>query len=136
MSKSRAVVLTPFDAVGKRVQDTVRRALVDIGIEVIRLDDIRPGASWINAVSDAIRNSDFSIFDLSRHNPNVYYELGYAHSLRKPTILIISIEAKKPIPSDLQGYLYITYDPSDLSGLRDRITHVALQHIRRGGDDE
>jgi hypothetical protein len=121
MRKTRTLVITPFDAKGKRVLDTVRRALVDIGIEVLHFDNIAPGASWANAVMDAVRSCDFLVVDITRKNPNVFYELGLAHALRKPTVLITSAEDTSSLPSDLAGFQYIVYDPSNF---RDLINHI------------
>jgi hypothetical protein len=120
--KPRSLVITPFDASGRRILDAVRRALIELDVEVARLDDIaKPGALWANAITDAIRSSDFLVVDVTRQNPNVFYELGFAHAMRKPTILITSSEAIGALPSDLEGFQYIVYDPSNL---RDLVNHV------------
>jgi nucleoside 2-deoxyribosyltransferase len=38
-------------------------------------------------VLDGIRRADLIIADVSRHNPNVMFEIGFAQAFRKPTIL-------------------------------------------------
>jgi len=50
------------------------------------------------------------IAEVSEQNPNVYYELGYAHALNKPTILLAE-KGKKP-PFDISGYRHLFYDNS------------------------
>ena len=40
--------------------------------------------------------------------PNVFYELGYAHALGKPTILLA--ERGRELPFDIRGYRCIFYD--------------------------
>lgn len=39
-------------------------------------------------IINAIGKSDVIVADLAGHNPNVLYELGYAHAAEKPTILL------------------------------------------------
>jgi hypothetical protein len=132
MRKVRSLVITPFDAAGARVLDTVRRALEDIGVEVFRFDEIAAGALWANAITDAVRSSDFIVVDVTRQNPNVLYELGFAHALRKPTILITSSAGTGALPSDLAGFEYIVYDPSNLRSLVDHVQRSARRFVARG----
>ena len=131
MRKTRGLVVAPFDAAGKRVLDAVRPALHDLGVEVQRFDDIAPGASWANAITEAMRSSDFLVVDVTRQNPNVFYELGFAHALRKPTILIASSEGTGALPSDLTGFQYIVYDPGNLRGLVNQVQRAAKAFVAR-----
>lgn len=132
MRKKRSLIIAPHDMAGQRIVETVRRALQDQGIEVIRFDNIAPGASWANAFTDAMRYSDFLVADISRQNPNVFYELGLAHAFRKPSILIISSEESGKLPSDLEGFNYIVYDPSNMRGLADHVQRAVRPFIPKG----
>ena len=136
MRKTRSLVITPFDAAGRRVLDAVRRALEDIGVEVFRFDDISAGASWVNAITDAVKSSDFLVADITRQNPNVLYEIGFAHALRKPTILIASSEGTGTLPSDLAGFQYIVYEPNNLRSLVDHVKRAARAFIKEADDLE
>ncbi len=127
------LVIAPFDTAGSRIKDTIQRALEEVGINSLSLDNLQPGASWVNAVTDAIKFSDFIVVDVSRQNPNVMYELGYAHALRKPTILLMSLETASSIPSDLQGHLYVAYDPKNLHSLREEIIRASYRYKVSGG---
>jgi nucleoside 2-deoxyribosyltransferase len=84
-------------------------------------DSFRPGAELTSNILDNIRQADFIIADVSRQNPNVLYEVGFAHALRKPTILLFNIKSDYNLPSDLAGLQYIAYDLVNLSGLADRV---------------
>jgi len=134
--KTRGLVIAPFDAAGRRVLDAVRRALEEIEIEVFRLDNIAAGALWANAITDAVRSCDLLVVDVTRQNPNVFYELGFAHAMRKPTILIASSEATGSLPSDLAGFPYIVYEPGNLRGLVDRVQRAARGFVAREGGRE
>ena len=74
------------------------------------------------SILDGIREADLIIADVSHQNPNVLYEMGFAHALRKPTILLFDIKSGSSLPSDLAGLQYITYDPANFRGLADRET--------------
>ena len=128
--KIRTLIITPFDASGRRVLDAVRRALLELGVDVAQPDEVAvPGALWANAITDAIRSSDFLVVDVTRQNPNVFYELGFAHAMRKPTILIASAEATTRLPSDLEGFQYIVYDPGNLRDLVNQVQRAAKMFV-------
>jgi nucleoside 2-deoxyribosyltransferase len=122
MQPPQVFVIAPFHPDGRRVQDTVRRALEETGFRVVRYDDaIRPGAVLTIAIFDAIRDADLILADLSGQNPNVLYELGFAHALRKPTILLVDIKSGTGLPSFLAGLQYILYDPANLGHLAEQV---------------
>ena len=132
MKKTQVLVIAPFDAQGARVLDALRFALEDIGVQVFRFDErISAGASWANAITDAVRVSDFVVVDVTRQNPNVFYELGFAHALRKPTILIASTEGSRSLPSDLSGFQYIVYDSNNLQELAHHVQRAARPFIAK-----
>jgi hypothetical protein len=51
------------------------------------------------------------VAELTERNPNVLYELGLAHALKKPVVLVSSTE--KDVPFDLQHIRVIYYDVMD-----------------------
>src|ERR1035441_4341553 len=104
MQSPHVFVIAPFDPEGRRVQDIVGRAIQETGLRVVQHSDtIRPGAELTSTILEAIRDADLIIADVSRQNPNVLYEVGFAHALRKPTILLISTKSGSGLPSDLAG---------------------------------
>lgn len=75
--------------------------------------DEMPGCSVIlNDIITSIYNSAVIIVDITPNNPNVFYELGYAHALRKPTILLCEKGARERLPFDVSGFRTIFYDNS------------------------
>jgi predicted nucleotide-binding protein len=55
-----------------------------------------------------INESLLIIADLTSSNPNVLYELGVAHTLGKPIIMMTQDECY--VPTDLKAIDYIRYD--------------------------
>ena len=73
--------------------DLIYRHLIKYPLEaeghiVARADDDSGHQSIIKEIIQGIWQADLIIADLTGRNANVYYELGIAHSLKKPTIQI------------------------------------------------
>jgi hypothetical protein len=47
------------------------------------------------------------VADCTDRNPNVFYEIGLAHAIGKPTILLTQRE--EDVPFDLRHWRYIAY---------------------------
>ncbi len=67
-----------------------------------RIDEVSHTREITSVILDTLARSRFVIADLTDAKPNCYYEVGYAHALRKPVILL----AKKGTPRhfDIAGY--------------------------------
>jgi uncharacterized protein (TIGR02996 family) len=106
-----------FDDVYHIIRDSGNKASTECNIElqVFRADDISDPGRISMQVLDAIRESDMVIADLTGSNPNVMYELGYAHALEKTVVLLN--QAVHESPFDVKDFRQIVYDRSRL--LRD-----------------
>jgi hypothetical protein len=61
-------------------QDAAMRAIEEAGFRVLRPKSVvHPGAELTLSILDGIQEADLVVADVSRHNPNVFYELGFAH---------------------------------------------------------
>jgi general stress protein YciG len=115
----RGVFISSFGKDAKPAREMVEQALEEAGYEVVRVHDLPIGAQLTTAITDAIRESHLVVADISEQNPNVLYELGYAHALGKKTQLLVgSRSSTKSIPSDLAGSGIVFYelDKSDPTG--------------------
>jgi len=63
--------------------------------------------SIISGIAKNLNSSDLVIADLTGLNPNVMYELGVRHTLKRGTIIIT--QDISTLPSDLRDYLCIEY---------------------------
>ena len=103
-----AFVIMPFDPEFDSIySDLIKPALENIGYEVIRADSL---VNQHNILKDIVRHIAFAnivVADLTAINPNVFYELGIAHALQKPTILLT--QSIDEVPFDLRAYRIITY---------------------------
>ncbi len=133
MKAINSLVITPFDVSKQDVYDTIIKALSEVGIDVYRPHELLTGDLIVNTITDAIRKADVIFVDISRQNPNVFYELGIAHALRKPTLLLMSSDANTNLPTDLQGFFYFVYNPKDLSNLSDYVKKSVKKYLHRKG---
>ena len=114
-----AFILMPFAPEFDEIYEfLIRGALVDAGFNVSRADDIRNQQNILSDVVQGIISSDIIVADLSKSNPNVYYELGLSHAIRKPVILLT--QEIEEIPFDLRSYRILTYG-----------THFARMNVAR-----
>ena len=72
------------------------------GFSVVRADEqVGPGLI-ISDIERQLVNSSVVIADITPANPNVYWEVGYAHALRKPMILVA--ERDTMLPFDVSAF--------------------------------
>jgi len=79
-------------------------------IKISTIDQLNTSKSIRETLFQMIKRADVVVADLSGLNPNILYELGYAHALSKPSILISDNKQKKPI--NLSEYFVINSDDS------------------------
>jgi len=107
--KSDIFVVMPFLKNLKPVYDDhIRSTVQKMNLTVSRGDDFFTAKSIISDVWDAINSCRVVIADCTGRNPNVFYEIGMAHTLGKPVILIS--QDKEDIPFDIQYIRYILYE--------------------------
>ena len=92
-----------FDDVYAKLQETAGA----LDLQCQRADDIWEDPKIIQDVVSLIDRSRAVICDCSGRNPNVFYEIGIAHTLGREVILIT--RNKEDIPFDLQHLRYVPY---------------------------
>lgn len=128
-NRVKALIVTPFDSSSKRINDTISRCLHKLNIEIVKIDHINVGENITNSITMAIDSIDFAVFDITRQNPSVMYELGYAQALRKPIIIIVNKETTKRLPFDIQGFYILVYDTNNLRNFSTQFTSSAKRFI-------
>ena len=98
---------TPYD---QMYTDVIRPVVANCGFDVIRADDDFGPGLIIADVIRRIQEAEVIIADITPENQNVFYEVGYAHALGKPTILLA--EKGKRLPFDVSGFRTLFYENS------------------------
>ena len=83
-------------------------AIEAAGMTPKRADDLYRPSTIVNDIWEYTQKCKVVLADLTGKNPNVFYELGLAHALAKPAILIA--ESMEDVPFDLRALRVIEYD--------------------------
>jgi len=101
-------VLMPFsDEFGDVYQLGIKPACEAVGAYAERVDEQIFAGSIIQRVYNQISRADVVVADMTGRNPNVFYEVGYAHALGKAVVLLA--QEADDIPFDLKDYPHIVY---------------------------
>lgn len=104
-------VIMPFDTKYKEIYDEVYKPICDNNtINCYRVDEISKPGSITKDIVDGIIDADLIIADLTDKNPNVFYELGIAHSTGSKTIM--TCQKSEKLPFDISNYRVIFYEQS------------------------
>ena len=93
-----------FDAI---YSNLIRPSLEQAGFEVNRADSLINQQNILKDIIRQIYRADLIVAELTALNPNVFYELGIAHALRKRTVLLT--QSVEDLPFDLRSYRVIAY---------------------------
>lgn len=102
-------VMLPFSQQGTFI--AVKNACDNLGLECKKADDIWENTTFIQDIFELIFTSKVMIADFTGKNPNVFYEVGIAHTLGKTVIPIT--QSLNDIPSDLKHHRALLYHPNE-----------------------
>jgi hypothetical protein len=97
----------PFDTL---YQEVINPGARKLNLDVIRIDELAGPGIIFEDIKRQIAEAKIVIAEITAPNQNVFYELGYAHALNKPTILLA--QRGKELPFDIRSYRVIFYDDS------------------------
>jgi hypothetical protein len=109
----RCFVMMPFGPpLGGYYETVYKPAIEKAGLQPVRADAEIFGAGKImDQIWSGIQTAKVLVAELTLRNPNVFYELGLAHALKKPVVLVSSNEGD--VPFDLHHIRVIYYDVND-----------------------
>lgn len=112
-STDTCFVMMPFaPPIGNYYSLIYEAAIQKAGLTPVRADtDIFATGKIIDQIWRGIKSAKILVAELTGRNPNVFYELGLAHALDKPVVLVCSNQ--DDVPFDLQHIRVIYYDVSD-----------------------
>jgi hypothetical protein len=106
-------VMMPFAApLGSYYEKVYKPAIEKAGLKPVRADaEIFGTGKIMDQVWSGINAAKVLVAEMTSRNPNVFYELGLAHALKKPVVLVSSNEGD--VPFDLKHIRVIYYDVND-----------------------
>lgn len=129
--KVDVLVLMPFKAKLEGVYaNHIKKLGEEMGLIIRRADEIFLPGPFMEKVWDGICSARLIIADCTEKNPNVFYEIGMAHTVGRKVVLIARSE--KDIPSDIKHFNYISYiyDPEGVETLIDKLRTFLKGHFR------
>ncbi|MGJ3240307.1 MAG: DUF4062 domain-containing protein, partial [Anaerolineae bacterium] len=99
-----------YDAI---YQNVVRPTAAELNLTIKRGDEFSStSGSIMQEVWAALNACRLVIAETTEINANVYYELGIAHTLGKPVILLTQLENIDELPFDIRHLRFIVYEDS------------------------
>ncbi len=96
----------------------IKPVVVARGLDCLRVDKDAFVGNIVERIHHMIDRADVVIADMTTSNPNVYYEVGYAHHARKQVILICG--ARSLLEFNLQSMRCLFY--AHIHDLEDKLT--------------
>jgi hypothetical protein len=131
----RCFITIPDSREYRRVHQVVDAAIAGAGFESIRSEDLFDTVARLSprdAVVGELATADFVVAEVSESSPSVFFELGLARAMAKPTVLLLRSATTGAVrEAELRGQQVIVYETST-PGLRALRTAVerALQQLR------
>jgi Domain of unknown function (DUF4062) len=100
-------------------EEAIVPALEAAGLRGIHAGQIFGTREIMEDVWESICVSRVVVADVTGRNPNVFYELGIAHTLGKECIVLT--QNSQDVPFDISSRRYIRYEPTKLVALRTRL---------------
>lgn len=128
----KCFVVSPIGEEGSVIRDNADKLFKHIikpvcdecDFEAIRVDRLNDANSITQTIIEHLEESDLVIADISGHNPNVFYEMGFRARTNKP---IIHLKTKNErLPFDINTIRTFEYDLTDL----DNVTEIKERLIK------
>lgn len=123
-----AFILMPFDTSFDGIyKDLIVPVLESVGYEISRADTFVDQQNILKDIVTSIDKADLIVAELTTLNPNVFYELGIAHGLNKPTVLLT--QSIEKVPFDLRSYRIIVYSTQydEIKKLQEPLREIATR---------
>lgn len=124
--KRAAFVAMPYKPKWSKAVETVIQTSADQSsfLAKVSRNSEKPGLIT-SQIWNEIRRAEVVVAEISDENPNVFYELGFAHALGKEVILLSQNVLKRPF--DISTARLLHYRVDDLPLLGKRLKHAFAQ---------
>ncbi|MEW5838499.1 MAG: hypothetical protein AB1717_06670 [Pseudomonadota bacterium] len=113
MSKNAFMVMPFADTeAGQAYTHCVKPICDEFSLNIRRADEIFTTNPVYSDIVNEIQDASLIIVDISGKNPNVFYELGIAHTLKQKQTVMITHDTFKEAPFDISHFRIIQYENS------------------------
>lgn len=117
IEKDLVFVLTPFHPTYKKQYEVVASVCNNLGLKAMRGDEEFVSGDVFPHILRLITRARIIVAMIDGRNPNVFYELGIAHSLGKPVILVAP--TPEDVPFDIKTKRLVLFQ--SLEELQDKL---------------
>lgn len=119
-------VLTPFHPTYKKQFEVIALVCHGLGLKAMRGDEEFVAGDVFPHILRLIARARIVVANIDGRNPNVFYELGIAHAMGKPTILIAP--TPEDVPFDIRTKRLVLFQSLDelRSKLKDELARVVV----------
>ncbi len=121
-------MLMPFTPELKPIYDDhIKKVAEKLNLSIARADNFFSQNAIMQEIWSAIAQASILIADCTNKNPNVFYEIGLAHALEKPVILITQNPDDVPFDLRHRRYIYYTYTPPGMEKFENNLSSTILE---------
>lgn len=124
VEKNRCFVLMPFSDGFDNIYGNIKKSLHENGYICNRADEIIGSKPIMNKILNEIMRAHYIIADLTQQNPNVFYELGIAHTFKDAQNIILITQKVSDIPFDIRHINNIVYTSDNIKYLTSSVLQV------------
>lgn len=114
IEKNRCFFIMPFSDEFDIVYGELKALLGKEGYICTRVDEISGSTPIINKILTELLKAQFVIVDLTNCNPNVFYELGIAHTFKDAENIFLLKQKGSSVPFDITHLTYHEYELNNL----------------------
>lgn len=116
------------DVIEHNYEYAIKPVVQQYQFSIQKSDEISHTGQITDKIIDAINHSRFLIADLTNARPNCYYEVGYAHALGKPVIIIAKTKTERHF--DIAAYNWNYWDNyTDLKPKMEKAVEAVLREL-------
>ncbi len=120
VERNGIALLMPFNSKFDNRYQNIKQACEEVGFICHRSDENYETGNLLKQIVELILKSQLIIALIDGKNPNVFYEIGIAHSLGKPVILIANMVNEYSIPFNISSERLLLY--TNMSDLKEKLT--------------
>lgn len=117
-------VMMPFRPEFIPTFDAIKNACFLVAFDCKKANDIWENSTFIQDIFELIFTSKIVVADFTGKNPNVFYEVGIAHTLGKTVIPIT--QSIEDVPADLRHHRILKYLPN-----KEGFTELETELVKR-----
>jgi hypothetical protein len=112
MEKLKVFMVMPFsdEVANQNYEHSIKPICDTFNLDVRRADEIFSTSPIYEDIVKEIQDASIIIVDITNKNPNVFYELGMAHTLKQGRTIMVTQDGFKDLAFDIAHFRIIPYE--------------------------